>query len=107
MDQLVRLAKYVFEVNMTLTKLLDTMQDIREDQKGLRNDVHTLLFGEKEEKWFTQKEAAAHLRRDPRTLRNWEATGKIKSHKIGGRRLYSLSELIQTEEKEPKPRQRR
>lgn len=107
MDERVRLNKYVYEVNQTLLKILDTMEDIREDQKVLKNDVHLLLCGEREETWYTQKEAAARLHLSPRTLRNWEARGKIKPHIVGGRPSYALSDIGRLEGEGTRRRSRR
>lgn len=49
---------------------------------------------EEQTKPLSRKEAAAFLSVDVSTLNRWELEGIIKSHFLGGKKIYLKSELI-------------
>ncbi len=65
---------------------------IKKSEENISNDK---LFNNKiddRKKWLTCKEAADYLRTKPKQIRNWVYQGKLRAHKLLGRKL--LFQLI-------------
>lgn len=91
MGPLKRLINYVFEIAGNLVKiksLLEAMLYILEEVKHVIKSNTEL---QRPERMLTQKEAAAMLNITPRTLRNWNYSGKLVPVLIGGLKLYPES----------------
>ncbi|NEO49527.1 MAG: MerR family DNA-binding transcriptional regulator [Moorea sp. SIO4A3] len=85
------------EIKMIKTQNGIRRYDLDSLSGGLRRMINPERFPEnkKTKKWASPKEAAIALGVTERTLKNWEAAGKIKSVKNKkGRRFYDLSSLV-------------